>query len=94
MKNIVVLLPSLSNSDYWAGAQKACIDQGMVIPKDTTALIELYNTEWEGKPTSGTYWSGMGGRTKNHLAWMVDFSNGVADYKYKISHFPVLCVNE
>ena len=49
--------PSGMESDYWAGAKKACAEQGMKLPTvgELQALYEDPN--WAEKPTDGWFWS-------------------------------------
>ncbi|MBE7710174.1 MAG: prepilin-type N-terminal cleavage/methylation domain-containing protein, partial [Cyanobacteria bacterium SIG32] len=49
--------PSGYSSDYWAGAKRACVDEGMHLPT-LQELRDLYARKGEeGIPTSGYYWS-------------------------------------
>ncbi|MBQ8168089.1 hypothetical protein IJZ97_01570, partial [bacterium] len=66
--------PSRWGSDYWAGAKKACVDQGMKLPtKDE--LLALYNDpDWAEKPTTGWFWSSSEADTS--IAYVVRFDYG------------------
>ena len=49
--------PSGSSSDYWAGAKRACVDEGMHLPT-LQELRDLYARKGEeGIPTAGWFWS-------------------------------------
>ena len=88
-----------SEDNYWAGAKKACEEQGMSLP-DSSKLANLARKttaekEQLGLPTSGYVWSssedGFG------YAWFVSFGPRVADmYAYwkSESRNKVLCVGD
>ncbi len=66
-------MPSSKRNDYWAGAQKACDQQGMRVPT-IDELKALYNdSTWADKPTSVYFWSSE--ETSNsRLANVVNFT--------------------
>ena len=88
-----------SEDNYWAGAKKACEEQGMSLP-DSSKLANLARKttaekEQLGLPTSGYVWSssedGFG------YAWFVSFGPRVGDtYAYwkSESRNKVLCVGD
>jgi len=84
--------PSGYNDDYWAGANKACADEGMHFPT-IEELLDLYARKGEeGIPTSGYYWSSS--ENGNFDAYEISFDHGgVNDTSYKLgSNHYVLCV--
>ena len=80
--------PSGSTTDYWAGAQKACDDIGMVLP-DYSELVNLKAANWEGKPTTGHYFSATEYNTQN--SYNKYFGSGGDSYT-KLSQNGVICV--
>ena len=70
--------PHFANAqNSWAAAQKACSDIGMSLASKST-LKTLYNSQTEGLPTSGTYWTsdeGTGYYGKVN-AYRFNFANG------------------
>jgi len=98
--------PSGYSSDYWAGAKKACAEQGMSLPElgsyNTSAyycnsdaaentLCGLYNNrEALGLPSSGLFWSAS--ETSTVYALDVRFSYGDVSYDGKDDHYSVVCV--
>ena len=57
----------------WQGAVDACIAKGMALP-DQETLIFIYNSNADGLPTTGTFWSSKEGTA--HDAWVKNFGNG------------------
>jgi len=84
--------PSNYSNDYWAGAKKACVDEGMRLPT-IEELRDLYARKGEeGIPTTGWFWSSSEDSTKYVLS--LDFDNGYeANDTGKLdSYGSVLCV--
>lgn len=79
-------------SDYWQGAIDACEAIGMKLP-DKDELQDLAkNKTWEGKPTSGEFWSSSEG--SDYSAWYVDILSGIQSDDSKSYDAPVLCVGK
>ncbi len=49
--------PSGYTTDYWAGAKKACDAMDMKLPTKSELASLMKNETWDGKPTSGWFWS-------------------------------------
>ncbi len=82
--------PSGYAEDYWAGAQKACDQQGMKLPTEDE-LKALYNdTTWADKPTSDGFWSSS--VYSAYSAYYVRFSSGYVDFNSKFNNFSVVCI--
>ena len=97
---------SAYTSNYWAGAKKACAEQGMSLPElgsyntstyycnsdaAENTLCGLYNNrEALGLPSSGWFWSASEGGTGG--AWRVNFSDGGVYNGGKTSQRSVVCV--
>ena len=91
-------------NNYWAGAKKACAEEGMRLPErgaysssycsadaaeDT--LCGLYNNrEALGLPSSGSFWSASERYTSS--AWFVLFRDGYVYYNDKDGQNSVVCV--
>ena len=83
--------------NYWAGAKKACDEQGMNLPDKSTLQSLAKKTTAEkqqlGLPTSGWFWSSS--ENDAGYAYGVGFSDGRAYNDYKgISNDQVLCVGD
>ena len=79
------------NNDHWQGAIDACKAIDMKLPtKDE--LLSLYGDSWEGKPTSGWFWSSS--ETYTDHAWGVSFGSGTSNDAYKGTQGGVLCVGK
>lgn len=83
-----------SNPDYWAGAKKACVEQGMRLPT-TDELNVLYQNYKNGENTVGMgpydYWSSTEGNVSR--AWFQSFASGYrAGDSGKGSQLRVRCV--
>ena len=81
--------------NYWAGAKKACEEQGMSLPDKSKleSLAKKTTAEKEqlGLPTDGWFWSSediAGG------AYYVNFSNGNTVSYLKLNGLKVLCVGD
>ncbi len=81
--------------NYWAGAKKACEEQGMSLPDKSKleSLAKKTTAEKEqlGLPTDGLFWSSediVGG------AYYVNFSNGNTASYLKLNGLKVLCVGD
>ena len=100
-------ISSAYTSNYWAGAKKACAEEGMRLPeygtKDSNwyctsdaaedTLCGLYNNrEALGLPSSGWFWSASESGT--YYAWFVNFSNGNVNDNYYLKNYQysVVCV--
>ena len=83
--------PSDYSSDYWAGANRACAEEGMHLPT-IEELRDLYARKGEeGIPTSGVFWSSS--EINTYDAWVLHFGNGAEGSNYKdYSDFYVLCL--
>ncbi len=79
------------NNDYWQGAIDACDAIGMKLPtKDE--LLSLYGDSWDGKPSTGWFWSSSEGYA--NCAGYVDFGSGGSGYGSKNYQHGVLCVGK
>jgi len=65
--------PSGDSDDYWAGAKRACAEEGMHLPT-IEELRDLYASGEEGIPTSDWFWSSSEDGT--YGAWALDFDDG------------------
>ncbi|MBQ8167891.1 hypothetical protein IJZ97_00530, partial [bacterium] len=76
--------------NYWVGAKKACVDQGMKLPtKDE--LLALYNDpDWTEKPTIGWFWSSSEYDTTT--AYTVNFIDGGVGIRTKYNQDNVVCI--
>jgi prepilin-type N-terminal cleavage/methylation domain-containing protein len=83
--------PSGLTNDYWAGAKKACDQQGMKLPT-ADELKALYNdATWADKPTAW-FWSSS--ERSANLAYYVKFDTGYRDDNGKnIIQYHVLCIS-
>ena len=82
--------PSGYSSDYWAGAKKACVDEGMYLPT-RQELKDLYASGEEGIPTSGWFWSSS--ENSYYTAWQLNFAAGNEGYDAKTGRgMYVLCL--
>ncbi len=87
----------VSGDNYWAGAKKACDEQGMSLPDKSKlqSLAKKTTAEKEqlGLPTSGRFWSSSeyGGAS----AYYVDFSNSdtYQNFRFSSDH-KVLCIGD
>ena len=85
-----------SYDNYWAGAKKACEEQGMSLP-DKSKLKSIYEAGKKdsslGLPTSGLFWSSSEGDAD--FAYIVYFRTGSTSYDRKgSSDIGVLCVGD
>ncbi len=64
--------PSGTN-DRWAGAKKACAEEGMHLPT-IEELRDIYASETEGIPNTGYSWSSS--EYTEHYAWALYFADG------------------
>ena len=82
--------------NYWAGAKKACEEQGMSLP-DKSKLKSIYEAGKKdsslGLPTSGLFWSSSEDRA--YFAYYVNFDTGSTySYAKDSSNTKVLCVGD
>ncbi len=87
--------PSGYTQDNLAGAKKACDSMDMKLPtKDE--LQSLYGESWEGKPTSGNFWSSTeAAHSPQNYVYGVSFANGATGNGFfKIYTYEVLCVGK
>ena len=83
--------PSGSSRDYWAGAKKACVDEGMHLPTIEELRDLLARKGEEGIPTSGWFWSSS--EDSAYLAWGLYFDRGNEHHDFKnIDYGYVLCL--
>ncbi len=88
--------PSGYSTDYWAGAKKACANEGMLMP--TIDELEDLATSEEGIPGSGGYfWAST--EYSFEAAWLfVDLASKWRDYDekgfntYNLAKISVLCI--
>ena len=70
-------ISSAYTSNYWAGANRACAEEGMHLPT-IEELRDLYARKGEeGIPTSGWFWSSS--ESGASFAWALSFDNGNED---------------
>ena len=83
--------PSRYSSDYWAGAKRACAEEGMHLPT-IEELRDLYARKGEeGIPTSGWFWSSS--EDGAYDAWVLHFGYGdEGGYNKDHSSNYVLCL--
>ncbi len=77
--------------DYWAGAQKACAEQGMRLPTTDELRALYYDKSWTQKPASGSYWTVD--ELSNTNARVMEFSSGSFSGRYKYGSNRALCVS-
>ncbi len=83
--------PSGSSNDAWAGAKKACAQQGLKLPTKEE-LTDLRNKGVEGLPTTGYYWTA---NEKNaSTAYDFGFSSGTAMEYSKTIKDSALCISK
>ena len=82
--------PSGYTNDYWAGAKKACADQGMKLPTKDELLALYAKKGEEGIPTSGWIWSAS--EYNAGSAYYVYFDNGFVHDNLKHTQHSVLCI--
>ena len=76
--------------DYWAGAKKACDEINMTLT-DPTNLSTILSQEWDGKPTSGQYWSSSEFNAQNALAYD-NAGNRLGTSRDKTDRYSALCI--
>ena len=61
--------------DYWAGANYACQQRNMKLPSPVE-LYNLYMSNWQNKPSSGTYWTKEGASGNATYVYSFSFADG------------------
>ncbi len=87
--------PSGYSKDYWAGTKKACKSMDMELPEEGDLVSLMKNETWEGKPTSGYFWSSTENSDGPQSSAKVVYYNGGTGYTTKNNrNTGVVCVGK